>query len=98
LRFTTSGAVGQNPLINLDDPISIRFLLLPVGATLPAAPPAPTLSANRIGTDTVMTWTGTHRLQAATDVIGPYTTVTGVTNAPYTNTFSDPQKFFRLVD
>jgi hypothetical protein len=98
LRFTTSGAVSQSPQINLDHPTSLRFLLLPVGATLPPAPAAPTLSVSRVGTATVVNWTGTHRLQAATDVTGPYTTITGVTNAPYTNTFSDSQKFFRLLD
>jgi hypothetical protein len=97
LRFTTSGAVGQNPLINLDNPTSLRFLLLPVGAT-PVAPPAPTLNINQLGASTVVNWSGTHRLQQATNVTGPYTTISGVTNAPWTNTFSTPERFFRLVD
>ncbi len=42
LRLTTyapadSSMPGRNPMVNLNDPISIRFLLLPVGAT-PVAP------------------------------------------------------------
>ena len=35
-------------MVNLNDPISIRYLLLPAGAT-PARPPRPTLSLNRFG-------------------------------------------------
>lgn len=97
LRFTTSGAVGQNPLINLDQPTTIRFLLLPVGES-PVAPPAPTLSISRVGEDTVLNWSGTHRLQQATSPAGPFSTISGVTNAPWTNTFTTPERFFRLVD
>jgi hypothetical protein len=97
VRVTTSAAVGQNPQINLDDPTSIRFLILPVGQT-PVSPPAPTLSVQQVGPDTVLNWSGTHRLQASDNVTGPYTTVSGVTNAPWSNTFPEPQKFFRLVD
>jgi hypothetical protein len=94
LRLTTSG-VG-NPLVNLDEPISFRVLLLPVNQS-PVPPPAPTLTINQVGADTVLNWTGAHRLQASTEVTGTYTN-TGVITAPWTNTFTEPQKFFRLVD
>ena len=94
IRLTTSG-VG-NPQVNLDDDISFRLLLLPVGST-PVAPPAPTLTINQLGANQVLTWTDAHRLQASTLVTGTYTN-TGVILAPWTNTFTEPTKFFRLVD
>jgi hypothetical protein len=94
IRLTTSG-VG-NPQVNLDDDISFRLLLLPVGSS-PVAPPAPTLTINQVGADQVLTWTDAHRLQASSLVTGTYTN-TGVILAPWTNTFTEPQKFFRLVD
>ena len=94
VRFTTSG-VG-NPQIKMDDATSFRILLLPVGAT-PVAPAAPTLTINQVGANQVLTWTDAHRLQASTLVTGTYTN-TGVIIAPWTNTFTEPTKFFRLVD
>jgi hypothetical protein len=109
LRLTTSGV--NNPQVNLDDPITIRLLLQPAGATLPAPPPAPTLSANYIGGKTVLNWTGGHRLQTSVNVPGTYTNVvqgkttsnwTNVWNgnflAPWTNNFTEPTRFFRLRD
>ncbi|HNQ90921.1 MAG TPA: hypothetical protein PKM73_20085 [Verrucomicrobiota bacterium] len=87
-----------NPQVNINHPIIIRFLYQPAGAELPPAPPAPSLTAAREGDQTVLHWPGTHRLQTALEVIGPYTTIPGITNAPYFNTYPDPQRFFRLVD
>lgn len=99
LRFTTSGAVGQSPQINLDDPTSIRFLMLPVGGTLPAQPAAPTLSvSNNASGQQVLTWSGTHNLQSSATVNGTYNNVAGVTNSPWVNTITDPEQFFRLAD
>lgn len=99
LRFTTSGAVGQSPQINLDDPTSIRFLMLPVGGTLPAQPAAPTLAiSNNLSGQQVLSWSGTHNLQAASVVSGTYTNVPGVTNSPWINSITDSEKFFRLSD
>ena len=100
LRLTTSTALGvSNPQINLDDPISIRFLFLPVGGTLPAQPAAPTLSiSNNVTGQSVLNWTGGHNLQAASLVAGTYTNVPSVTLGPWTNTLSDPEKYFRLAD
>jgi hypothetical protein len=95
LRLTTSGA--GNPQVNLDDPISFRLLLLPVGST-PVAPAPPSLSISQVGPSTVLNWTGAHNLQAASVITGPYTNVPSVTIAPYTNTFAEPQKFFRLAN
>jgi hypothetical protein len=94
IRLTTSG-VG-NPQVNLDDDISFRLLLLPVG-TSPTPPPAPTLTITQVGSQQVLNWQDAHRLQASSLVTGTYTN-TGVTLSPWTNTFTEPQKFFRLVD
>jgi hypothetical protein len=94
VRITTSGA---NPMVNLNEPISFRMLLLPVNEN-PVAPPGPTLTIAQTGNDTVLNWTGAHRLQAASVVTGTYTNIPGVTLGPWTNTITEPQKFFRLVD
>jgi len=109
LRLTTSG-VG-NPQVNVNDPIIIRVLYIPDGGTMPPPPPAPTLAANVINGQTVLNWVGGHRLQTAVNVTGAYTNVPQVrspnvyTNvtlgaflAPWTNTFTEPTRFFRLVD
>jgi hypothetical protein len=103
LRLTTF-SLGD-PMVNLDDPISIRFLLLPPGA-IPIPPAPPTLSVAKEAGQVVLNWTGAHNLQAATVVNGPYTNVTSVisTNVtsvivgPYTNSFVEPLRFFRLVN
>ncbi len=55
----------------------------------------PQIDGTLIGTDLVMKWIGTYTLQSATDVIGPYSNVSGATS-PYTNSVLSGQKFFRL--
>jgi hypothetical protein len=95
LRLTTSGA--GNPQVNLDDPITFRMLLLPANSS-PVAPPGPPLTINQLGVDKVLTWPGTHQLQSSLNATGTYSSVSGVTTAPWTNTFTDPEKFFRLVN
>lgn len=95
LRFTTY-TLGD-PMVNLSDPISFRLLLLPPGS--PPTPPAPpTLSVANEAGQVVLNWTGAHNLQTATAVNGPYTNVTSVILGPYTNTFVEPLRFFRLVN
>ncbi len=99
LRFTTSG-VG-NPQVNVTEPITIRFLFAADSSGMPPAPPAPTLSATRLGTDVVLDWIGGHRLQVSTDEVnGGYTNAPQGTIflGPYTNKFTEPFRFFRLVD
>lgn len=93
--FTTS--VMPSPLVNLNEPISFRILMQPVGAT-PTPPPAPVLTVTKVGSDVVLSWEGTHNLQQATDVAGPYANVTGVTRGPYTITNPTGQRFYRLVN
>ncbi|MCC6823427.1 MAG: hypothetical protein IT579_22070 [Verrucomicrobia subdivision 3 bacterium] len=109
LRLTTS-AVG-NPQVDLNEAISIRFLLLPVGGSLPTAPSAPLITVSQSDGKTILNWVGGHRLQTSADVAGTYTNVTQVlspntyTNvtlgaflSPWTNNLPDPARFFRLAD
>ena len=106
LRLTTSGVLpASNPYVNLDQPISFRLLLQPVGAPAPVAPSAPALSINLLNGQPVLNWQGGHRLRTAVDVTGAFTNVpqslTAATNTylgPYTNKFNEPVRFFRLVD
>ena len=109
LRLTTSGV--NNPQVNLDEPISLRMLLLPVNTALPSPPAAPTLSASQVDGKMVLNWTGGHRLLTSTDVAGAYTNVPQVLNAtawtnitlgaylsPWTNNYTESNRFFRLRD
>ncbi len=109
LRLTTSGV--NNPQVNLDEPISFRLLMLPVGAPAPAAPAAPVLDVNQLGNDIVLNWTGGHRLLTSVDVTGTYTNVpqtlspnvwTNITQGaylgPWTNNYPEATRFFRLAD
>lgn len=109
LRLTPNG-VGD-PVVDVREPITIRFLYVPDGGTMPPPPPRPTLSATQVGGQAVLNWVGGHRLQTAVDVTGVYTNIPRVlspnayTNitlgaflAPWTNTFTEPTRFFRLVD
>ena len=95
LRLTTF-TLGD-PQVNLDDPISIRFLLLPPGST-PTPPPQPILTVAKTAGQIVLNWPGAHNLQSSTVVSGPYTNVPAVTFGPYTNTFIEPLRFFRLAN
>lgn len=92
VRLTTSG-VGD-PQVDLDQPISFRLLLQPVGSSI-STPPGP-LSISREGGNVILNWVGTFQLQSSGNVVGPYTNVTGVTTAPYTNAAASAAQFFRL--
>lgn len=109
LRLTTSGV--NNPQVNLDEPISFRLLFQPVNATLPTASGAPSLTLTPTNNLKVLSWTGGHRLQTSVNVTGTYTNVpqtlsanvwTNVTRgaflSPWTNNYTEPTRFFRLVD
>ena len=47
------------------------------------------------GQDLVLSWSAPYILQSATNVLGPYSDVTGATSPFYTNTLLHPQLFFR---
>jgi hypothetical protein len=67
--------------------------LLSTGELVPAASPA--LQLSRTGSALVLTWAGNFQLLSATNVVGPFTPVSGATS-PWTNFFLKPQEFFRL--
>ncbi len=109
LRLTTSGV--NNPQVNLNEPISFRLLMQPVGATPPTPPAAPELSITETDAGVVLNWEGGHRLQSATTASGPYANVpqnnspnvwTNITSGaflgPWTNSYTEPARFFRLAD
>lgn len=108
VRLTTyqTPAGHRNPLINLNDPISFRILIQPPGATTPVPPPASSISARSVDGQVVLDWVGGHRLQTSVDASGAYTNVPQVIVwpdintflAPFTNTFTEPTRFFRLAD
>ena len=84
-------------MVNLNDPISIRFLLLPAGSA-PVPPARPVISVKQLGSDVVLDWANAHDLQTSASVSGVYTNVPGVILGPYTNRFPEPQRFFRLAN
>jgi len=96
VRLTASG-VG-NPVVDMNEPITIRFLFVPSGGLMPPVPTPPALSLNKLGDNSVLVWTGGHNLQSAPSLSDIFTNVPGVTLGPWTNTFSDPQRFFRLAN
>ncbi|HZM02723.1 MAG TPA: family 16 glycosylhydrolase [Candidatus Saccharimonadales bacterium] len=67
---------------------AVRFISL-----LPS-PGAMTVSQS--GVNTVLNWSGNFYLQTATSVSGPFTNIPGIVVGPYTNLFTDPQRYFRL--
>jgi hypothetical protein len=56
--------------------------------------PARILASERISGALVLTWAPGATLQTATNVSGPYSDI--ATSSPYTNHFTDAQRFFRL--
>lgn len=95
LRLTTSGAgTAANPLVNLNDPISFRLLLLPVGTSLPST--SPTISYSLSGNQLVLNWTGTFNLESKTNLNDATWTSVGVSTGPYTNTITGGATFYRL--
>jgi hypothetical protein len=107
IRFNTyNTSVMPNPVVNLDQPISFKILIEPVGST-PTPPARPTLKANAVNSQIILSWVGAHNLQSAVNVNGTYTNVintavapytNSVAVAPYTNILSGTQRFFRLVN
>jgi hypothetical protein len=57
--------------------------------------PGPVVNLVRLGSRLVVQWDGAATLQTATNIAGPFEDVVSVTS-PYTNQFTDAQRFFRL--
>jgi len=68
-------------------------IILATGEVVPNQRPA--LSMTRSSNNMVISWSGNYQLLSSTNVAGPYTVVNGATS-PYTNSFSEPQRFFEL--
>lgn len=99
LRLVTTGNVGApaNPQLDLNQPISIKVLLLPAGVSLAKpAPGAISVSHTPGAQEVTLNWSGTYQLQSAPAAEGPYTDVEGVTTSPHTTTVGNANMFFRL--
>jgi len=73
--------------------------IIPQTQLYPGASPAqPAASSSLVnGTNAIVNWSGTFQLQTATNVVGPYVDVPGITLGPYTNDVTaDATRFFRL--
>lgn len=68
--------------------------ILATGEIVPAAA-APSLQFTQFDGGLVLSWSGSQELQTATNLTGGFVSVVGATS-PYTNFFTDPQRFFRL--
>jgi hypothetical protein len=64
-------------------------------ATLTLSGGRPILTATRIGTDVLVTWTGSYTLLSSSNVSGPYLPVVGA-SSPYTNSAPQGARFFGL--
>ena len=67
--------------------------ILATGELVPAMPPP--LAFTSHSRELVLSWKGGYQLLTSTNVSGPYLPLPAA-RAPFTNTFSDPQRFFRL--
>jgi hypothetical protein len=67
--------------------------ILGTGELVPALPPP--LAFTSHSRELVLSWRGGYQLLTATNVSGPYLPLP-TARTPFTNTFSDPRRFFRL--
>lgn len=88
LRLVTFSNPGGLP------PGNYPAAILATGELVPSLT-APALGFTTRPSSLVLSWSGSYHLYTSTNVDGPYALIHGA-NAPYTNTFSDPQRFFRL--
>jgi hypothetical protein len=103
IRFTTSNTTSghPNPMIKLDDPISFRILLLPVGSspTPPAVGNPGKMTANRSGNVISLSWTNTAATLQQASTVGTntvWTDVSGAASGSLSVTNPTGAKFYRL--
>ncbi len=97
LRLTTSAAgTAANPLVNLDDPITVRLLIVPVGTVIQPPAQPPTIGYSLSGDQLTLTWTGTFNLQSKDSLSDATWTNVGVNASPYITTVTGAAKFYRL--
>jgi len=100
--------VGVNAVVHLiseDIYIGIQFTRWAVSGggfayqrtTAPVVPTPPLLKVSRLSGEVVLSWTNAaFSLQSATNVAGPFLTISGATS-PFTNSTSGLQRCFRLI-
>jgi hypothetical protein len=93
VRYTDTGA-GATGTIVANAGVNQNFRGLRLGPASASATP-PLLSITRAPGAVILNWSGAFILQSSTNVVGTYTDVPSAT-APYTNSTSGAQKFFRL--
>ncbi len=99
LRLVHSGNTGvANPMVDLNEPISFKLLLLRPGDPVPPAPvpfQPGNISLRREGANVVLDWTGSYPLQSSGTVTGGWSDV-GVSTGPFTNAIGTGTVFYRL--
>lgn len=102
LRLATATAVlnqpgaPRNPMVDLNEPLSFKMLLLPVGVN-PVSKVPGAITYTRTGNALMLNWSGSFQLQTATSPAGEWTNVPGVTAAPYSPPTTAAAAFYRLV-
>jgi hypothetical protein len=67
--------------------------ILSTGEIVPGA--RPVIGFARTSRGLVLSWSGSHELWTTTNLLRPWSLIPGVTS-PYTNSFADPQRYFKL--
>jgi hypothetical protein len=70
--------------------------ILNTGEVVPNQAIAPPITYSTQGKNLILTWPSGYTLQTATNATGPYTNISGATS-PYTNSMTDPRRFFRIA-
>jgi len=68
-------------------------MILATGEVVPG--PRPIMSMTHSSNGMVISWSSSYQLCTSTNVLGPYTVMSTATS-PYTNSFSEPHRFFIL--
>ena len=99
LRLVHSGNPGvANPMVDLNEPISFKLLLLRPGDPVPPAPvpfQPGNISLRREGSNVILSWAGSYPLQSSGTVTGGWSDV-GVSTGPFTNAIGTGTVFYRL--
>ena len=93
----TTAQLGQITFVNPFGlpPGNYPAKILATGEIVPLVLPA--IDFTRTANALILTWNAGFELLSATNVTGPYVPVPGATS-PYTNFFTEPQRYFRLRD
>jgi hypothetical protein len=81
-------------VVFIDNGTNSPAKLLATGELVPAA--LPPLNYVNLGNALVISWHGGYKLVSSSNVNGPFAAVPAATS-PFTNTFTEPKRFFRLT-